>query len=175
MKTMQKLSSVKCFLVLFSFLMIGVQSLYALQTSLDAEPQDIEIVEKPAKAPSFEGGMHGILTAVAKVVKYPDVYKKYQVSGRVISSFLILKDGTVADVDIKTVARVQYDSDLLGKDLAAGVIDEKTKKQIESGECFASEIKKIIAKLPKWTPAEDKGTKVNAYSMLVPISFAPKK
>lgn len=175
MKALLKSNALQSMLIALSMCICVSQNVCASNVLSNDDPQNIEVVKNPDVAPSFEGGQKALMTAIAGALKYPELYKKYSSSARVIFSLLILADGSVGDVDVKNVAMLRFDKDLVEADFSAGVIDEAAKAKIMSGECFADAVKAAAKKLPKWKAAVDDGKSVNAYSPLFPISFQPKK
>lgn len=92
--------------------------------------------------PEFPGGMKGWGDYLQSALKYPDEAKKNKITGRVILSFIVLKNGSI--IDIKVLRGI------------GGGTDE--------------EAVRVVKESPKWKPGILKGEPVNvAYTM--PIFF----
>lgn len=92
--------------------------------------------------PEFPGGMKGWGEYLQSALKYPEEAKKNKITGRVILSFIVLKNGSITDVKV-----------LRG---IGGGADE--------------EALRVVKESPKWKPGKLKGEPVNVpYTM--PIFF----
>lgn len=92
--------------------------------------------------PEFPGDMKGWGEYLQTALKYPEEAKKNKISGRVILSFIVLKNGSITDVKV-----------LRG---IGGGADEESLR--------------VVKESPKWKPGTSKGEPVNvAYTM--PIFF----
>jgi TonB family protein len=102
---------------------------------------------KPDKQPEYPGGMPALVDFMIKNIKYPEAAKKEQATGMVLVKFVIGKDGSISG--IKTI----------------------TEGSQNPREDFVRESIRVIKAMPKWTPAEAEGKKVNA-EVTLPIKFA---
>lgn len=93
-------------------------------------------------APEFPGGDVEIRNFLNKTLNYPSEAIKAKVQGRVITQFLIEKDGTIGDV--KILKGIGYGCD--------------------------EEAVRVIRLMPKWIPGKMEGKVVRVYFTL-PISF----
>jgi TonB family protein len=98
------------------------------------------------RSPEFPGGMTALQQYIASNLSYPSAAKRANVEGIVITGFTVAKDGAIKDV-------------VIVKGLGFG--------------CDAEAIK-LIMKMPKWTPATQKGEPVDAKYNL-PVSFVLEK
>lgn len=107
-------------------------------------PQDVfDVVEE---MPVFPGGMQGMIKFLSENISYPKDAQEKKISGRVIISFVIDKDGSVGEVQ---TVKPLYPS-----------LDE--------------EAIRIVKSMPNWTPGKQKGQAVRVkYSL--PISFSLDK
>ena len=168
MRTNHDSTAIRRVFLVFFLLLISVQF-------ISAQKKEINIETKPDTYAEFEGGRNAIAPFLGKSLKYPDLYKKYSVKARVIFQFIILADGTAADVKIIGKSGFSYDKELLEADFASGVIDEASKEKISSGKCFEEALQDVAKASPKWTPGIKDGQAVNSPSSALRIDFQPKK
>jgi len=92
--------------------------------------------------PQFNGGMEGWGEYLQTALKYPDEARKNKITGRVILSFIVLKDGSITDIKVL-------------RGIGGGADEEAVR---------------VVKESPKWKPGISKGEPVNvAYTM--PIFF----
>ena len=129
-----------------------------IQTSEDDQNKAQEIIAMPAPAeedevtneiftvvedmPMFPGGESALLSYIGKSVKYPVIAQENGIQGRVIVSFVVEKDGSVADA---TVVR--------------GVDPSLDKEAL-----------RVVNAMPKWTPGKQRGKPVRVKYTL-PVTF----
>ena len=101
-----------------------------------------EIFTVVENMPQFPGGDAALLGYISKSVKYPAIAQENGIQGRVIISFVIEKDGLVADA---TVVR--------GVDPA-----------------LDKEALRVVNNMPKWKPGEQRGKPVRVKYTL-PVTF----
>lgn len=101
----------------------------AVFTAVDDEPQ-------------FPGGIEAMYQYIASNVNYPAKAKEEKISGRVIVSFVVEKDGTISNA--------------------------KTLRCPD--EILCEEALRVVQAMPKWKPGRVKGKKVRAQFTL-PIAF----
>ena len=98
-----------------------------------------QIVEQ---MPKFPGGEQAMMDFVAKNVVYPQEAQEKGISGRVFVSFVVEKDGSVNEVEVK-------------KGIGGGCDDEAVR---------------VVKAMPKWKPGKMKGKPVRV-SYMMPIIF----
>lgn len=118
-----------------------------VETEIEAETEadeEIEIIEEEAepvieevftvveKMPSFPGGEEKLYEYLGQNIKYPQMAKEAGVKGKVYVQFVVEKDGSITDV---TVAR--------------GI-----------GSGCDKEAVRVVKKMPRWSPGEQRGKKV---------------
>jgi len=92
--------------------------------------------------PEFYGGMKGWGEYLQSALKYPDEARKNKITGRVILSFIVLKNGSITDIKVL-------------RGIGGGADEEAVR---------------VVKESPKWKPGILKGEPVNvAYTM--PIFF----
>ena len=81
----------------------------AAQTAVYTPPAAVEEEEEEAaqqiftvveEMPEFPGGMNELLKYLAKSIKYPVIAQENGISGRVVLSFVIEKDGTLTNIEV---------------------------------------------------------------------------
>ncbi len=90
----------------------------------------------------FQGGNEQLPIFLGKNIKYPDESRKKGISGVVIIEFTITKDGSIEDVKVVKGVDPLLDNEAI----------------------------RVVKMMPKWTPAENKGEKVNM-NYTLPINF----
>jgi TonB family protein len=97
--------------------------------------------------PQFPGGMKGWGEYLQSALKYPDEAKKNKITGRVILSFIVLKNGSITDIKVL-------------RGIGGGADEEAIR---------------VVKESPKWNPGIIKGEPVNvAYTMPIFFQLAPK-
>ena len=96
--------------------------------------------------PVFPGGMQGMINFLSENISYPKDAQETKISGRVIISFVVEKDGSVSEVQ---TVKPLYPS-----------LDE--------------EAVRIVKNMPNWIPGKQKGQTVRVKYTL-PISFSLDK
>ena len=107
---------------------------------MDADTDQVfQVVEVD---PEFPGGMEALIKYLSENIKYPEQAKKDKIQGRVYISFVVEKDGSVADAKV-----------LRG---IGGGCDE--------------EALRVVNAMPKWTPGKMRNTPVRVQFNL-PVAF----
>lgn len=106
---------------------------------LDSEDPIFFIVED---MPEFPGGELALRKYIASAIKYPKVAQENGVQGKVYVTFVVSKDGTVANCKIARGVNPSLDKEAL----------------------------RVVNGLPKWKPGKQRGQAVNV-SYTVPINF----
>lgn len=111
-----------------------------LPESLNPDEQVFFIVED---MPEFPGGEKALRSYVGNAVKYPAVAQENGIQGKVYVTFVVSKDGNVANAKIARGVDPSLDAEAL----------------------------RVVNGLPKWQPGKQKGQAVNV-SYTIPINFA---
>jgi TonB family protein len=135
-----RLLAVSSTLVLIFFACSSPQEKTQKATAEIAIEQVFLVVEK---MPEYIGGQQAMYKFIGDNIKYPDQAKEENIEGRVFISFIVEKDGRIANVEI-----------LRG---IGGGCDE--------------EAKRVIEKMPNWTPGQQRGENVRVQYRM-PIKFA---
>ena len=96
--------------------------------------------------PKFKGGNKAMMEFLMMNMKYPASAAKAKQQGRAVVGFVVRKDGTISDVQIK-------------KSAGHAVLDE--------------EAMRVVKSMPAWEPGKQKGKPVNV-KYYVPITFRLK-
>ena len=101
-----------------------------------------KVLEKAEVMPEYPGGDQAMMQFVAENVKYPQDAIDKEISGRVLVSFVVEKDGSIGDVKVV-------------KGIGGGCDEEAVR---------------VVNTMPKWKPGMDKGKPVRV-SYMMPITF----
>jgi TonB family protein len=95
------------------------------------------------KLPEYPGGTEAMIKYLTSNIRYPEIALKEKTTGKVFVSFVVAKDGKVTKATIKKGVSKELDAEAL----------------------------RVVTAMPKWTPGEKDGKKVDA-EMVLPVSFA---
>ena len=109
-------------------------------TPVEQNPEYFDVVEQ---MPEFPGGAQALFGYIAKNIRYPKAAEDAGIQGRVIVTFVVMKDGSIGEVKV-----------------AKGVSPE-----------LDGEAVRCVKSMPKWKPGMQKGQAVNV-KFTMPISFA---
>ncbi len=108
----------------------------------DMTPDKNGVYQIVEEMPQYPGGENALMDYVSKNVVYPKEAQEKGISGRVFVSFIVEKDGSVSNVDVK-------------RGIGGGCDDEAVR---------------VIKAMPKWKPGKMKGKPVRV-SYMMPITF----
>lgn len=131
---MRKLSLI----LVFIFFALNSQNSFAQNSTTDENT----IYTRVDKMPEYPGGQVALVKYLSKNIKYPAIYKKNKVNGRVLVSFVIDKNGKVTSAQIVKGLNEECDAEAL----------------------------RVISKMPDWIPGEKNGVKV-AVQFGLPVNF----
>jgi protein TonB len=118
---------------------VPVVKVEVVEEEEEPEEQIFLVVEQQ---PSFPGGEAELYKYLANNIQYPDVAKNNNITGRVYLTFVVEKDGTIANAKIL-------------RDIGGG--------------CGAEALR-VVNSMPKWTPGKQRGQAVRVQFNL-PVSF----
>jgi TonB family protein len=101
------------------------------------------VYEQVDQMPEYPGGQSELMKFISSSVRYPKLAMENGIQGKVFVGFVVGRDGSVKDVQIKRGADKLLDAEAL----------------------------RVISSFPKWTPGKEKGKKV-AVQYTIPINFA---
>lgn len=102
-------------------------------------PLNFQVVER---LPEFPGGMSAFVQWLTKNLKYPLTAQRAKLQGTVLVSFIVNKDGTIADRKVVKSASPELDREAL----------------------------RVLQLMPKWKPGEDHGKPCRTY-VCIPVVF----
>ena len=94
------------------------------------------------KLPEFPGGMVEFMKWITSNLRYPQAARDQKIQGKVVVGFIIGKDGTVSELKVVHKADPLLDAEAL----------------------------RVLKKMPKWKPGEDKGKPCLTY-FCIPVNF----
>jgi protein TonB len=108
----------------------------------EEEEEEVEIFTVVENDPEFPGGTEALYKYLATNIKFPQLARDNNISGRVYVTFVVERDGSI------TGARVLRDI---------------------GGGCGAEAIR-VVKAMPKWTPGKQRGKPVRVQYNL-PVAF----
>ena len=94
------------------------------------------------KLPEFPGGMVEFMKWITSNLRYPQAARDQKIQGKVVVGFIIGKDGTVSELKVVHKADPLLDAEAL----------------------------RVLRRMPKWKPGEDKGKPCLTY-FCIPVNF----
>ncbi|MBO7590609.1 MAG: M56 family metallopeptidase [Prevotella sp.] len=107
---------------------------------VEQNPEFFDVVEQ---MPEYPGGPSALFEYLAKNIRYPESAEKAGIQGRVIATFVVMKDGSISNVKVVKSVSPELDTEAL----------------------------RVLSSMPNWTPGMQNGKAVNV-KYTVPISFA---
>jgi|GEM_PF-712965 TonB family protein len=106
------------------------------------EPGKTTVAKTAEQMPEFPGGVNGLREFLSRNIKYPKSARQQGISGKVIASFVVARDGTLKDLKILRGLCPDCDAEVL----------------------------RILRQSPKWKPGRDAGKPVPVEYVL-PVTF----
>lgn len=107
------------------------------------EEEDEQVIFQVVEQdPEFPGGVEALYKFIQSNIKYPQLAKENNITGRVFVTFVVEKDGSVSNV--------------------------KAARDIGGG-CGAEAVR-VVKSMPKWTPGKQRGKAVRA-AYTLPVNF----
>ena len=135
-------------LPILAFLALGTQMVTIKQaqastiTEVASPPTEDKVFEKLDVLPEFPGGEKAMMQWISQNMQYPKNAVDGNIEGRVIVSFIVEKDGSISNVEVKESVHELLDKEAL----------------------------RVINAMPKWKPGLQDGQPARA-RFFVPISF----
>jgi TonB family protein len=101
-----------------------------------------EILTIVDRMPAYVYGEEGLAEFIAHNIRYPKEARQQGVEGRILCSFIVSKDGTISNIEVVEGIHPQLDNEAI----------------------------RVLGLMPRWTPGENGGEKVNV-KCLLPIDF----
>ena len=111
-----------------------------ISVPVEQTPEFFDVVEQ---MPEYPGGPSALLEYLATNIRYPESAEKAGIQGRVIVTFVVMKDGSISNAKIVKSVSPELDTEAL----------------------------RVLSAMPNWTPGMQNGKAVNV-KYAVPISFA---
>ena len=111
-----------------------------ISVPVEQTPEYFDVVEQ---MPEYPGGPSALLEYLATNIRYPESAEKAGIQGRVIVTFVVMKDGSISNAKIVKSVSPELDTEAL----------------------------RVLSAMPNWTPGMQNGKAVNV-KYTVPISFA---
>jgi len=108
----------------------------------EEEEEDVQIFTVVENDPEFPGGMEALYKYLRENIKYPQLARDNNITGKVYVTFVVEKDGSIANPRVL-------------KDIGGG--------------CGAEAIR-VVKAMPKWSPGKQRGKAVRVQFNL-PVSF----
>jgi protein TonB len=108
----------------------------------EEEEEDVQIFTVVENDPEFPGGMEALYKYLRDNIKYPQLARDNNITGKVYVTFVVERDGSIANPRVL-------------KDIGGG--------------CGAEAIR-VVKSMPKWTPGKQRGKAVRVQFNL-PVSF----
>ena len=108
----------------------------------EEEETEDEIFQVVENDPEFPGGMEALYKYLAQNIKYPQLARENNITGKVYVTFVVEKDGSIANPKVL-------------RDIGGG--------------CGAEAIR-VVKAMPKWTPGKQRGKAVRVQFNL-PVNF----
>ncbi len=113
-----------------------------VEVSEEVEEVEDEIFQVVEQDPEFPGGVEALYKYIQSNIKYPQLAKENNITGRVFVTFVVEKDGSVSNV--------------------------KAARDIGGG-CGAEAVR-VVKSMPKWAPGKQRGKAVRA-AYTLPVVF----
>lgn len=113
-----------------------------VQVEEEVEEAEEEIFTVVESAPEFPGGAEALYKYLSQNIKYPQLARDNNITGKVFVTFVVEKDGSIANPRIL-------------RDIGGG--------------CGAEAVR-VVKSMPKWTPGKQRGRSVRVQFNL-PVSF----
>lgn len=140
-----KLFTVKC---KWGFWYDGNKSLLPEETGEQTSDMEAEkkvedkVFDNVEQQPSFPGGQGALNSYIGNNLQYPEKAQEKGVQGMVIVKFIVEKDGSISNAEVKRSVDPDLDNEAI----------------------------RVINSMPKWNPGKQNGTEVRAYHS-VPVTF----
>jgi TonB family protein len=108
-------------------------------TTVDKNPEFFDVVEQ---MPQFPDGPAALFEYLGKNIRYPKAAMEADMQGRVIVTFVVMKDGSIGETKVVKSVSPELDEEAL----------------------------RVVQSMPNWTPGMQKGQAVNV-KYTIPITF----
>ena len=126
-----------------SFVPLTDKHISKLNENIPIDPNDRKIYEVVDEMPSFPGGMGSLMSWLSQNIKYPVNAAGNGVQGRVMTQFIVEKDGSINDVKVAKSVDPSLDQEAV----------------------------RVVKSMPRWIPGKHNGLAVRV-SYTFPVTFA---
>lgn len=129
--------------LILSFCLIGI-SLFSLAYDIPEDTLKKEMVyDMPDRMPQYPGGADAMDVFIQANITYPPEAKSQMIKGKVYVQFIVEKDGSISDIQVRRGAHPTLDGEAM----------------------------RVVSLMPNWTPGSMRGKKVRVRYTL-PITFS---
>jgi TonB family protein len=119
--------------------------------------------------PEFNGGLHAMMKWIGENMKYPAKARENGVEGTVFVSFIVEKDGSLSNIDIKRDVPIIARDTIKLYSVDGGVSGNKV-VTTEVGK-LGDEAKRVVAMMPKWKAGRNSEGQPVRVAFTLPIKF----
>lgn len=124
--------------------------LTSLQMFSQEQPDPNQAFIMVEEMPEFPGGNVALMDFIAKELKYPEEARLKNLSGKVFVYFVIERDGSVSNIEVK--------------------------RGVPNAPMLDQEAVRVVKTIPKWKPGKQNGKEVRvAFTLPINFSLAPAK
>ena len=150
----------------------GVIVVTTKKASSAEEKGETECWDAPEEMPQFKGGTAAMMQYLSQNVKYPAIAKENSVQGRVVVSFVVKADGSIADAKVvyngaKYTPVTPREGEHKDVKIKTAVTPEE---EAQAKEAVANEALRVVSSMPAWEPGKKDGKPVNV-KYNIPLSF----
>ena len=150
----------------------GVVVVTTKKASSAEEKGETECWDAPEEMPQFKGGTAAMMQYLSQNVKYPAIAKENSVQGRVVVSFVVKADGSIADAKVvyngaKYTPVTPREGEHKDVKIKTAVTPEE---EAQAKEAVANEALRVVSSMPAWDPGKKDGKPVNV-KYNIPLSF----
>lgn len=136
-------------------------------------PNESDVFQVVEQAPTYPGGMEGIMTYLSRHLTYPSVAREMQVEADVVVRFTVDKTGLVRSPQ---VVNVNAQTPLITAETMQKAKDgdedavEASKNYYDAIEAMKEEAIHVVRQMPRWEPGRQNGMRVET-TFTLPIGF----
>ena len=133
--------------------------------AVEAEKTDTNVFASVEQSASFHGGTKACMAFIEENLRIPELATTYGVKGRIITSFLVEKNGELSDIK---VVRCRFSCDSTRISQMSDAEQAQLKNQLS--QQLSEEAVRVVSIMPRWIPAKMNGEAMQQKYTL-PIRF----
>jgi hypothetical protein len=133
--------------------------------AVEAEKTDTKVFSSVEQSASFHGGTKACMAFIEENLRIPELATTYGVKGRIITSFLVEKNGELSDIK---VVRCRFSCDSTRLSQMSDAEQAQLKEQLS--QQLSEEAVRVVSIMPRWLPAKMNGEAMQQKYTL-PIRF----